>query len=236
MRKLFVFSLMLLLLLAACGGSQKPAETPEPADTTGEEAAPEPTKASEPTAAPSEGIADEGEAMAESFLDRAKAGEFAGTELTVFGKWTEAEGDNFVAAIEPFEEATDIDVIYEGSSEFETLITVRVEGGDAPDVAGFPQPALMAQFAKDGELVNLGEQLDTDKIRENYSDAWINLGTVNDELVGLFYRASTKSIVWYPVAAFEEAGYEVPQTWDEMLALSDTIVEEQGVTPWCISI
>jgi alpha-glucoside transport system substrate-binding protein len=39
--------------------------------------------------------------------------------------------------------------------------------------------------------------------------------------------------VWYPKAAFDEAGYEVPETWDELIDLSDQIVED-GSTPWCV--
>ncbi len=237
MRRLLVFTLILMLILVACGGennatpqaTEVPAEAEEP-EVMEEEAVAEEEPAEE------EEMAEEEEAMPESFLDRAKAGEYTGTEVSVFGKWTEGEGENFVAALAPFEEATGIDVIYEGSAEFETLITVRTEGGDAPDIAIFPQPGLMAQFARDGVLVDLGAQLDTSVIAENYSDAWIDLGTVDGTLSGLFYRASTKSIVWYPVEAFEAAGYAIPQTWDELLALSDTIAEEQGVTPWCISM
>ena len=35
-----------------------------------------------------------------------------------------------------------------------------------------------------------------------------------------------KSFVWYsPV--FKDAGYEVPKTWDEMIALSDTIAADR---------
>ena len=124
---------------------------------------------------------------------------------------------------------------YEGSAEFETLITVRVEGGDAPDIAGFPQPGLLAQFVQEGAIPDHAQFLDVDKLQENYSEAWLNLATVDGQLSGVFYRASTKSIVWYPVAAFEEAGYEIPQTWDELIALSDQIVADGGV-PWCISI
>ena len=40
-------------------------------------------------------------------------------------------------------------------------------------------------------------------------------------------------MVWYPKAAFDAAGYKVPETWDEMLALSDQIVAD-GSTPWCV--
>ena len=40
-------------------------------------------------------------------------------------------------------------------------------------------------------------------------------------------------MVWYPKAAFDEAGYKVPETWDDMLALSDQIVAD-GSTPWCV--
>jgi alpha-glucoside transport system substrate-binding protein len=233
MKKEWFVALILLLglLFVACG--ERPQADPTP-DTSG-------VSEIETSDTPATDEVEERETAVEetaaaSFLERAKAGEFAGRTVTVFGKWTEGEGDSFVAALAPFEETTGITVNYEGSSEFETLITIRVEGGDAPDIAGFPQPGLMAQFVRQGAIPDHAQFLDVAQLRENYSDAWINLATANGQLSGVFYRASTKSIVWYPVEPFEAAGYDIPQTWDEMLALSDRIVEEQGVTPWCISM
>ena len=40
-------------------------------------------------------------------------------------------------------------------------------------------------------------------------------------------------MVWYPKDDFDAAGYEVPETWDELIALSDQIVAD-GSTPWCV--
>ena len=234
MRKLqFVILFTLIaMLIVACGERPQATETEIDTNTTTDaETAEETTEDVDETAESSDPVNEE----MGSFLERAKEGEFSGTEVTVFGKWTEAEGDNFVAALAPFEEATGIDVKYEGSSEFETLITVRVEGGDAPDIAGFPQPGLMAQFVREGAIPDHAQFLDVDELKDNYSDAWINLGTANGQLSGVFYRASTKSIVWYPVDAFAEAGYEIPETWDELIALSDQIVADGG-TPWCVSM
>ena len=74
-----------------------------------------------------------------------------------------------------------------------------------------------------------------EQLAQNYDQLWIDLATIDGQLSGVPFRASTKSIVWYPVAAFEEADYEIPTTWDEMIALSDQIVAD-GSTPWCISI
>ena len=42
-----------------------------------------------------------------------------------------------------------------------------------------------------------------------------------------------KSMVWYPKDDFDAAGYEVPETWDDLIALSDQIVAD-GSTPWCV--
>jgi alpha-glucoside transport system substrate-binding protein len=42
-------------------------------------------------------------------------------------------------------------------------------------------------------------------------------------------------LVWYPVPEFYEAGYFVPESWEEMIALSERMVAE-GTTPWCIGI
>ena len=40
-------------------------------------------------------------------------------------------------------------------------------------------------------------------------------------------------MIWYPEDDFDAAGYEVPETWDELIALSDQIVAD-GSTPWCV--
>jgi len=155
--------------------------------------------------------------------------------VTIFGAFVDVDAERFEASMKPFEERTGIDVQYEGSGDFESLITVRVEGGDAPDIAAFPQPGLMADFARNGDLVDLNTFMDRDYLEGQYIDAWLDLATVDDMMAGVWYRAHVKSLVWYPVAEFETAGYEIPQTWDEMIALSDQMVDD-GYTPWCIGI
>ena len=55
----------------------------------------------------------------------------------------------------PFEEATGIDVKYIGTKEFEAIISVAVDAGDPPDIADFPQPGLLAHFARQGKVVDV---------------------------------------------------------------------------------
>ena len=59
--------------------------------------------------------------------------------------------------------------------------------------------------------------------------------TAGDSIWGIPYKVDLKSVVWYPIKAFEAAGYEVPTTWDELIALSDQIVADGGA-PWCVGI
>jgi alpha-glucoside transport system substrate-binding protein len=56
---------------------------------------------------------------------------------------------------------------------------------------------------------------------------------VDGEHYGVPSNVNLKSMVWYPKAAFDAAGYTVPTTWDELMALSDQIVAD-GSTPWCV--
>lgn len=159
-----------------------------------------------------------------------------GTTVSIFGAFVGPDALKFDNAVAPFEEATGIDVQYEGSGDFETLILVRVEGGDPPDMTMFPQPGLMADFARNGDLVPLGDDMQQ-FVLDNYAagQSWVDLGTVDDEFYVYYYNVNLKSIVWYVPAQFEANGYEIPETWDDMLALSDQIVEE-GNTPWCIAV
>ena len=135
----------------------------------------------------------------------------------------------------PFEEETGSDVIYEGTDAFATLLPVRVESGDAPDIAMFPQPGLMTDFATAGDLVPITEFIDDATLTAAYPDTWLDLGTFDSSIYGIWYRASVKSLVWYSPSAFEAQGYSIPTTWDELIALSDQIVADGG-TPWCLGL
>ena len=150
-----------------------------------------------------------------------------------------AAGEDQIAAFEaslaPFEERTGVDVVVEGSGDFETLAVVRAEADDPPDIYNFPQPGLMADFARDDFLIDLGQFLEDDYMKEQYNQTWIDLGTVDGTLYGVWHNADVKSLVWYPKDDFEAAGYEIPETWDELVALTDQIVAD-GHTPWCIAV
>ena len=183
----------------------------------------------------------EEEKMAEpaSYLEAAYAGEYKDTVVSMSGPFTDEDAVKFDATIAAFEEATGIDIQYEGSKEFETSISIRVDGGDAPDIADFPQPGLLANFVRDGKVVDVSTFLDVEKLKENYNQSWLDMammeGPDGEIMAGVWQRVNGKSLVWYPKAAFDEAGYTVPETWDELLALTQQIADD-GDTAWCIGI
>lgn len=155
--------------------------------------------------------------------------------VTILGVVTDEQQVSLEASLVPFEEATGIDVIYEGTDDFANVLPERVAAGNAPDLAMFPQPGLMAKFAEAGELVPIANFLESGTLQAAYNDAWIDLGTFDNETYAIWFRASVKSLVWYSPTAFEAKAYEIPQTWPELIALSDRIVKD-GETPWCLGL
>ncbi|MBI2330880.1 MAG: carbohydrate ABC transporter substrate-binding protein [Chloroflexi bacterium] len=138
-----------------------------------------------------------------------------------------------------FEEATGIDIQYPGSKEFEASIRAAVEGGTVTDIVDFPQPGLLASFVAEGKAIDVNTVVNPDWLAENYIESWLQMGTMEGPdgpiMAGVWARANGKSLVFYPKAAFDAAGYTVPETWDEMMALTEQIAAD-GDTPWCIGI
>ena len=155
--------------------------------------------------------------------------------MSVLGVFVGEQQARLEEAIAPFEAETGIDVIYEGTDAFTTLLPVRVDSGNPPDVAMFPQPGLMKSLAAEGALVPLDDFMSRAELSKYYPESWIDLSTVDENIYGVWYRSAVKSLVWYVPAQFEKRGYALPETWDEMIALSDQIVADGG-TPWCIGL
>jgi alpha-glucoside transport system substrate-binding protein len=161
--------------------------------------------------------------------------EFEGVTVTIFTAAGEDQAAAFQAEFVDFMAETGIEVVVEGSPDFEVLSVTRAEAGDSPEIYNFPQPGLMADMARDGYLIDLNAALGADYLKEAYNASWLESGVVDGTLVGIWHNADVKSLVWYPKPEFEAAGYTIPETWDDLLALSDQIVADGGV-PWCIGI
>ncbi|MGO1480668.1 MAG: extracellular solute-binding protein [Brachybacterium sp.] len=70
--------------------------------------------------------------------------------VTVLGAFGGQEEEAFRASLAPFEEETGITVNYTPDQDFTTTIQQRVNSGDAPDVALFPQPGGLFDLAAKG--------------------------------------------------------------------------------------
>ncbi len=222
----------LSMILTACA----PAATPPPAAATQPPAA-----ATEPPAAVVQpGGVGSGTAMISGgALEQALQGKFKGTTVTMDGPFSSDDQVKFMDSVKAFEAATGITINYIGGKEFESHIRVSVEGGSPPDIADFPQPGLLGNFVKEGKVVDLSQFLPADYLKKQYKQGWLDMGTMqapNGPIVaGIWARYNGKSEVWYPKAEFDAAGYKVPATWDEMMALTDQIAKD-GDTAWCIGI
>jgi alpha-glucoside transport system substrate-binding protein len=157
-----------------------------------------------------------------------------GKTVSMYSPIRDAEADAMQAAWKQFSDCTGIKITYEGTGEFEAQIKVRVDGGQAPDLAFFPQPGLLERFATTGKL-KAAPAATKDIATKGWSADWLKYGTVNGTFYAAPHSSNVKSFVWYSPKTFKAKGYQVPQTWDEMISLSDKIAAS-GVKPWCAGI
>ena len=71
--------------------------------------------------------------------------------------------------------------------------------------------------------------LDPDAINENYSDTWTSLATVDDTVYGVVAKANSKAPSGTSPNSFQQAGYEIPATWEDLLTITAGY-ESQGKT------
>lgn len=159
-------------------------------------------------------------------------GENTGT-VNVLNAMEPHEGDAIQALVDEAIGDADYSVEIEASPDFEEQFQIRTEGGTL-DVALLPQPGAVAAQAEAGTIVSLEDLgFDIAELEGLFGAYLLDLVEVDGEHYGLPSNVNLKSMVWYPKDDFDAAGYTVPTTWDELLALSDQIVADGG-TPWCV--
>jgi alpha-glucoside transport system substrate-binding protein len=157
----------------------------------------------------------------------------ASGSISVMAVWTGAEQAAFKAVIDGFTaENPDVTVNYTSAGDqLPTQLSTAVQGGNPPDIAFLPQPGLMSDFAKKNALKPL--DFASSDISDNFGQSVVDLGTVDGKLYGFLFKAANKSLVWYNVQAYADAGVTPAEDWDTWLKNGDTLAAS-GVAPYSI--
>ena len=155
--------------------------------------------------------------------------------ISVMAIWGGDEQASFQAVIDGFTELyPNVDVKYtSGGDNLAPLLSTAVEGGNPPDIAAVGQPGLVADFAAQDAIQPI------DDLRESIVDAFgesvADVGTVEGTQYGVMFKGANKSTIWYNVAAFEEAGVEPPETWEELQEVASTL-SAAGIKPYSVGV
>lgn len=151
-----------------------------------------------------------------------------GDRLTVMYQWSGAEEEKINAIFNPLVEACGITIVAESTRDAAVLDT-RVQS-TPPDVLFWPSTAPLTLYAD--KLLDLSS---LDAETTNYAGYWIEMGTVNGQLLTLPVKADIKSIVWYSPVQFQTFGYEIPVTFAELDTLVERMVAD-GNVPWSMGM
>ncbi|MFP5342251.1 MAG: ABC transporter substrate-binding protein [Candidatus Limnocylindria bacterium] len=195
------------LIVAACGGGSGTAAPTASGDGT----AP-PATSSEP-ASPDPG------------------GQIGGS-VSVIGTWGGAEQDAFLAMVKPFEDSTGIKVEYTGTRDLNAVLTTGVASGILPDLAGLPGPGQLVEFAQRGALQPLDGVLDIETYKSETSPGFVDLGTVDGQVYGVFIKAAVKGLIWYNPKVYTGG---VPTSWDDLKSKASAAASGD-TSEWCVGL
>lgn len=158
-------------------------------------------------------------------------GHIGGT-VSVVGSWSGSEEEAFLAMVRPFEQRSGVTVEYRGTRDLNGYLWQSIAQGDPPDVAGLPGPGQMAEFARHGSLKDLASVIDVSGYKADTVPTFIDLGTVDGKLVGVFIKATLKGLIWFNPHNWT---VDTPDNWVELVAQAN-IARRGDAATWCIGL
>ena len=115
-------------------------------------------------------------------------------------------------------------------NEAMTILKTRFIKEDYPDIIAIGGDVNYSNFLDADLFMDVSDFEGVKNIKQSYLDMEKELEfTPHEGIYGLPYAANAAGIL-YNEDMFVEHGWEIPETWDEFIALCDTI-EEEGIVP-----
>ena len=215
------------LVAAACGNDDDAGADETPAVQPSDDG--EDTQADDEPAADDDPMADDEPAADDEPMadDEPTMGvDLTGADLVVWG-WasSEAEDTQLSALVDQFNADTGADASFEPQPEYDTALQASLVAGDPPDLF-YVDSSRLPDLVASGALAPVPEGVLSDP--DDIYPALRDIFTID----GTWYCPpkdfSTLGLIYDP-AAFDEAGIDVPTTWDELAAAAEALTTDDRV-------
>lgn len=158
-----------------------------------------------------------------------------GPNIDLLTTWSGDDVASFNKVKASFELKNKVTITVESTPNVNATLAARLKANNPPDIAVLPNPVQMQQLAAQNKLKPLSSFIDMTQFKKDYPQFWIDLGSYQSQLYAIFYKAVNKGTIWYNPTQFQQNNYEIPHTWNDLIALSDKIANK-GQYPWSIGV
>lgn len=159
--------------------------------------------------------------------------DLSGQSLVIHGIAQDPGGT--LESLEYFESITGISVTYEYVADIEQELYIKAAAGELPDVLMLAQPGITRDLARQGYIEDISDWFAEGALEESFLPGIAELGMVDGSAFAIPVGIGIKSLVWYVPEIFDDRNYDIPESWDDLLALSEQMVAD-GFTPWSVGL
>ena len=117
---------------------------------------------------------------------------------------------------------------------YKTRLRTSMGAGDAPCVFLSWGGGPLYEYKESGQIIDLTPYMDQDNYKDRFLSASLSNVTFDDQIWGVPVENMSVAVVYYNKQVFEEYGLEPPATWNEMMVIVETLIEN-GVTPFSLA-
>ena len=229
-----------MAVVAACGGGTGTAGSSSSAATTAANSSA--TDAGGDGTATGAATGSSAAASSSAANSESSSGNAAGGETTPTGNRTLTVWHAYVGqddkvkfmqgALDDFQKAhpeIKLNVVGLEQNAYKTKLQTAIASGDVPDVFYTLPGGYLSNFVKSGQVYDLSSDL----AKDGWGNSFVQTALTQVQTAGKTYAVpvdTDAAVMWYNKALFDQNGWQIPQTWDQLLALCEQI-KNSGITP-----
>ena len=214
-----LLALVMVFALAACGdGGSTPSDSSQPSDSAKPSDSAQPSDSAKPSEEPSE--APSGDKTAIKVI------------AAEYGQNTKQWWADFVTEFNGAHDDIDLTVEVVSWNDIYTVVNTRISNNDAPDILNID---VFADYVADDLLLPIQDCVSEETYAKMYP-AFLEQSNIDGTIWAIPDLASARAM-YYNQDILDEAGVDVPTTWDELTAACKAIKEKfPDVYPWGIDM